>query len=211
MLHNAIRLTLWYHKHFTQDSSDEICSGLPQGEYLVPDPEDCHKFYSCVVDGFGNFVAEHFTCPVTLAFEESLKRQQFKKQTRTQRDILVSTMVCVFRQANRCSAHNFLRLKVFFHQREEKVHKKGENKCFKGAYQYKGVTPKCWKTPKSWSTPRENIFFILFFKLTAVLCINPQISPNYIDVQISIQIWDQEMLVWHQETRSLKTDKCSVK
>ena len=55
-----------------RDSSD-ICSDATEDHYLVADPEDCHKFYSCVSDGTG-FVAHHFTCPSNLAFDATLKR-----------------------------------------------------------------------------------------------------------------------------------------
>jgi hypothetical protein len=50
-----------------------ICADATEDHYLVSDPSDCHKFYSCVFDGHA-FIAYHFTCPANLAFHPELKR-----------------------------------------------------------------------------------------------------------------------------------------
>ena len=37
-------------------------------KFQIPDPKDCTKFYKCLKDQKGNWVAEKFTCPLTTGF-----------------------------------------------------------------------------------------------------------------------------------------------
>jgi hypothetical protein len=55
-----------------RDTSD-LCADATADHYLVPDPQDCHKFYSCVHDG-DKFIAYQFSCPSNLAYDDDTKR-----------------------------------------------------------------------------------------------------------------------------------------
>ena len=42
-------------------------------KFQIPDPVDCTKFYKCLKDQKGNWVAEKFTCPLATGFNVELR------------------------------------------------------------------------------------------------------------------------------------------
>ena len=55
--------------------ADEICKTVENDptNFQVPDREKCTKFYKCLKDQKGNWVAEKFTCPHTTGFNAEEK------------------------------------------------------------------------------------------------------------------------------------------
>jgi hypothetical protein len=54
---------------------NQICVNVAQSphNYLVPDPNDCTKFYSCQREGWGGWKANPMDCPHTTGFDTNLR------------------------------------------------------------------------------------------------------------------------------------------
>ena len=55
---------------FVLVDENEICKSVEEDptKFQVPDPEDCTKFYYCLKDQYGNWIAKQFSCPATTGF-----------------------------------------------------------------------------------------------------------------------------------------------
>jgi len=64
---------------FFRKAQGNICADATHDHYLVPDPTDCHYFYSCVADGLGGFNAHRFKCAANLAFDDNQKQCDYEE------------------------------------------------------------------------------------------------------------------------------------